>query len=57
MLQILCLPTGLTHGLGLRLKDLLRLTDQIFISLDVLVPFLSRKKKSLPLAMKRTIMI
>jgi hypothetical protein len=28
----------------LRFKDLLRLTDQIFISLEFLVPFLSRKK-------------
>ncbi len=36
MLQAHCKLTGVSHGLGLRLKDLLSLTDQIFISLDFL---------------------
>ena len=36
MLQTLCTLTDLPHGLGLRFKDLLSLTEQIFISLEFL---------------------
>jgi hypothetical protein len=35
------------HGLGLRFKDLLRLTDQIFLSLDSFGSFFIKKKEKL----------